>query len=59
MASSVRYEVHETDQSSMTRHLGETPIQPVKLPDDGKSILPGPTKDAIEALPKFEYAEKK
>jgi hypothetical protein len=43
----------------MTRHLGETPIQPVKLPDDGKSILPGPTKDAIEALPKFEYAEKK
>ena len=25
---------------------------------DGKFILPGATKDAIKALPKFEYATK-
>jgi hypothetical protein len=26
---------------------------------DGKYVLPGATKDAIKALPKFEYAKKK
>jgi hypothetical protein len=25
---------------------------------DGKFLLPGATKDAIKALPKFEYARK-
>ena len=31
----------------------------IKLQADGKFILPGATKDAIKALPKFEYAKKK
>ena len=41
------------------RHDVAIPVQQIKLQDDGKFILPGATKDAIKALPKFEYAKKK
>ena len=41
------------------RHDVAVPVQQIKLQDDGKFILPGATKDAIKALPKFEYAKKK
>jgi sporulation protein YlmC with PRC-barrel domain len=39
------------------RHDVAVPVQQIKLQDD-KFILPGATKDAIKALPKFEYAKK-
>lgn len=41
------------------RHDVAIPVQQIKLRDDGKFVLPGATKDAIKALPKFEYAKKK
>ena len=41
------------------RHDVAIPVQQIKLQEDGKFILPGATKDAIKALPKFEYAKKK
>jgi sporulation protein YlmC with PRC-barrel domain len=41
------------------RHDVAIPVQQIKLQADGKFILPGATKDAIKALPKFEYAKKK
>ena len=40
------------------RHDVAIPVQQIKLQDD-KFILPGATKEAIKALPKFEYAKKK
>ena len=39
------------------RHDVAVPVQQIKLQDD-KFILPGATKEAIKALPKFEYAKK-
>jgi sporulation protein YlmC with PRC-barrel domain len=39
------------------RHDVAIPIQQIKL-QDSKFILPGATKEAIKALPKFEYAKK-
>jgi sporulation protein YlmC with PRC-barrel domain len=39
------------------RHDVAIPIQQIKL-QDAKFILPGATKEAIKALPKFEYAKK-
>jgi sporulation protein YlmC with PRC-barrel domain len=40
------------------RHDVAIPVQQIKLQDD-KFILPGATKEAIKALPKFEYAKAK
>ena len=39
------------------RHDVAVPVQQIKL-QDNKFILPGATKEAIKALPKFEYAKK-
>jgi sporulation protein YlmC with PRC-barrel domain len=39
------------------RHDVAIPVQQIKL-QDAKFILPGATKQAIKALPKFEYAKK-
>jgi len=39
------------------RHDVAIPVQQIKL-QDAKFILPGATKEAIKALPKFEYAKK-
>jgi sporulation protein YlmC with PRC-barrel domain len=39
------------------RHDVAIPVQQIKLQDD-KFMLPGATKEAIKALPKFEYAKK-
>jgi sporulation protein YlmC with PRC-barrel domain len=40
------------------RHDVAIPVQQIKVQDD-KFILPGATKEAIKALPKFEYAKAK
>jgi hypothetical protein len=40
------------------RHDVAIPVQQIKL-QDKKFILPGATKEAIKALPKFEYAKAK
>jgi hypothetical protein len=40
------------------RHDVAIPVQQIKL-QDGKFVLPGATKEAIKALPKFEYAKAK
>jgi len=42
----------------LAKHDVAIPIGQVKL-QDGKFVLPGATKEAIKALPKFEYAKKK
>jgi sporulation protein YlmC with PRC-barrel domain len=39
------------------RHDVAIPVQQIKT-QDNKFILPGATKEAIKALPKFEYAKK-
>lgn len=39
------------------RHDVLIPVSQLKQ-QDGKFILPGATKEAIKALPKFEYAKK-
>jgi len=39
------------------RHDVAIPVTQLKQ-QDGKFLLPGATKDAIKALPKFEYARK-
>jgi sporulation protein YlmC with PRC-barrel domain len=39
------------------RHDVAIPVQQIKIQDD-KFVLPGATKEAIKALPKFEYAKK-
>ncbi len=39
------------------RHDVAIPVNQLKQ-QDGKFVLPGATKDAIKALPKFEYAKK-
>lgn len=39
------------------RHDVAIPISQLKQ-QDGKFVLPGATKEAIKALPKFEYARK-
>src|SRR6266851_3840343 len=39
------------------RHDVAVPVTQLKQ-QDGKFVLPGATKDAIKALPKFEYARK-
>jgi sporulation protein YlmC with PRC-barrel domain len=39
------------------KHDVAVPVTQLKQ-QDGKFILPGATKDAIKALPKFEYARK-
>ncbi len=44
--------------AGMGRHDVLIPVQQIKLQDD-KFILPGATKEAIKALPKFEYAKAK
>ncbi len=43
--------------AGLGRHDVAIPVQQIQLQDDGKFILPGATKDAIKALPKFEYAK--
>ena len=40
------------------RHDVAIPVAQIRLQDDGKFVLPGASKDAIKALPKFEYAKK-
>jgi sporulation protein YlmC with PRC-barrel domain len=39
------------------RHDVAIPVQQIKI-QDNKFVLPGATKEAIKALPKFEYAKK-
>ena len=39
------------------RHDVAVPVTQLKQ-QDGKFVLPGATKEAIKALPKFEYARK-
>jgi len=39
------------------RHDIAVPVAQLKQ-QDGKYVLPGATKEAIKALPKFEYARK-
>jgi sporulation protein YlmC with PRC-barrel domain len=39
------------------RHDVAIPVNQLKQ-EDGKIVLPGATKEAIKALPKFEYAKK-
>jgi hypothetical protein len=39
------------------KHDVAFPVSQLKQ-QDGKFVLPGATKDAIKALPKFEYAKK-
>jgi len=39
------------------RHDVAIPVNQLKQ-EDGKIVLPGATKEAIKALPKFEYARK-
>jgi len=39
------------------KHDVEIPVTQLKQ-QDGKFVLPGATKEAIKALPKFEYARK-
>ena len=41
----------------VARHDVAIPASQLKQ-QDGKIVLPGATKDAIKALPKFEYAQK-
>jgi PRC-barrel domain len=40
------------------RHDVAIPVSQLKQQNDGKFILAGATKEAIKALPKFEYAKK-
>jgi sporulation protein YlmC with PRC-barrel domain len=42
----------------LAKHDVAIPIGQVKQ-QDGKFVIPGATKEAIKALPKFEYAKKK
>ena len=44
--------------AGLGRHDVAIPVQQIKLQDD-KFVLPGATKEAIKALPKFEYAKAK
>jgi hypothetical protein len=39
------------------RHDVAIPVNQLKQ-ENGKIVLPGATKEAIKALPKFEYAKK-
>ena len=39
------------------RHDVAIPVQQIQL-QDGKFVLPGATKPAVKALPKFEYAKQ-
>jgi sporulation protein YlmC with PRC-barrel domain len=39
------------------RHDVAIPVQQIKI-QENKFVLPGATKEAIKALPKFEYAKK-
>jgi sporulation protein YlmC with PRC-barrel domain len=39
------------------RHDVAIPVSQIKL-QDGKLVLPGATKDALEAMPNFEYAPR-
>ena len=39
------------------KHDVAIPVNQLKQ-QDNKFVLPGATKDAIKALPKFEYAKK-
>src|SRR6266699_7228007 len=41
------------------RHDVAVPVTQLKQADDGKILLPGATKQAIKAMPKFEYAKAK
>ncbi len=41
------------------RHDVAIPVTQLKQADDGKILLPGATKQAIKAMPKFEYAKAK
>ena len=41
------------------RHDVAIPVTQLRQADDGKIMLPGATKQAIKAMPKFEYAKAK
>ena len=41
------------------RHDVAIPVTQLKQADDGKITLPGATKQAIKAMPRFEYAKAK
>lgn len=41
----------------MGRHDVAIPVSQVKESTDGKFMLPGATKDALKAMPPFEYAD--
>lgn len=40
------------------KHDVAIPVDQIGMQDNNKFILPGATKDALKALPKFEYAPK-
>jgi hypothetical protein len=42
----------------LAKHDVAIPVGQLKQ-EDGKFVIPGATKEAIKALPKFEYAKKK
>jgi sporulation protein YlmC with PRC-barrel domain len=41
----------------MGKHDVAIPVSQMKQASDGKFILPGATKDALKAMPPFEYAD--
>jgi len=45
--------------AGLGRHDVAIPVTQLKQAADGKIVLPGATKEAIKAMPKFEYAKAK
>ncbi len=45
--------------AGLGRHDVAIPVTQLKQAADGKILLPGATKEAIKAMPKFEYAKAK
>jgi hypothetical protein len=41
------------------RHDVAIPVTQLKQTEDGKFVLPGATKQAVKAMPRFEYAKAK
>ena len=45
--------------AGIRRHDVAIPVTQLKQASDGKIVLPGATKEAIKAMPRFEYAKAK
>jgi sporulation protein YlmC with PRC-barrel domain len=45
--------------AGIRRHDVAIPVTQLKQAADGKIVLPGATKEAIKAMPRFEYARAK